>query len=212
MIKINELSRSIISAIALLLLGGTCALVSADDEGDEATELGSVTSTASGIPRTVQFDVYHPDGLEKVSWYKVHPKKFEDSKDYSCSKTTSDKISLPRGSRLDPHMHHHHYVVIEPCKGKTETFKAIRYDNTTDTDAKFEGFGNLAEDDNSSIALQVTDINLDGLPDIVVVDNSSVPVTPTIMLGNGDGTFEKIIDSVTSEFDPNTSANRFQIR
>ena len=81
MIKINKLSRFIISATTLLLLGGTSHLVNADDEDDDDAELGSVTSTASGIPRTVQFDVSHPDGLKKVSWYNVHPKKYEDSKD-----------------------------------------------------------------------------------------------------------------------------------
>lgn len=203
MLKINKLPRFIISATALLMFSGTSCLVNAFD--DEDSELGSVTSTATTFPsRAVQFDVSHPDGLKKVSWYNVNNNNYEDSKAYSnCPK--SDTINLPQGSRLDPHIHHHHYVVIIPCKGDTETFKATRYDDTTDTDATFVGVGNTVENDNSSVAMEITDINLDGLPDIVVVDSSSGLVTPTIMLGNGDGTFEEIVDGIYySDTDPNT--------
>lgn len=190
MLDSNSMIRSGSAAIALALLQGLSNTAIADDDPS-----GSVESRGA----VAKIKVSHPDGMKKVSWYN-DSMTFEDSKSYAkdeCPK--SDEIALG-SSQTNPHLHGH-LVVIEPCDDQDlETFLVTVYSKTNWTAGKFQGFGNTVEDDDSSFELRVTDVNIDGIPDIVVVEKSNGQIMPTIMLGDGNGNFDELLraDDVTS--------------
>ena len=128
-----------------------------------------------------------PDGIK---WYTVYdrdgtdwtPLKGHDHEPGNC------KTSVPVS--LDQMTHNHlHKVQYEDCKKNKEAWIANKLTGVPTAGTRTSWHDDSDDDDDTS--LRIDDINLDTIPDVVVATNNSGTLTVSVMVGNGDGSFQE---------------------
>lgn len=85
---------------------------------------------------------------------------------------------------------HLHKVQYEDCKKNKEAWLANKL--FTHPTAGDRTSWHDDSDDDDDTTLRIEDVNLDTIPDIVVTNTTSGTLTVSVMVGNGDGSFQDL--------------------